>query len=345
MRSDLPARVSIAFVALAACHGGVHDLGGAPDPILTIHVRLGAPLPSGLIHPRGGILWAGVPVYVPYCQESGPNPAQPSHTVSAVAKKACRDPFEVVPGIDGPSVALDPLATSFDIPILHLPPAAAMVGRLPSRVAYGSIIVYDDRNGDGALTFSRCGNFGDRGDTAVSTTTTATIGATVFEPIYASSFSTLTNEETRLAYVEGDFDKSSFFYPNPSCEVLPPRGFSMWIVGALLDSNATCMLAPIDREVVVEPMTADSLVDLACPEATRDAFPREPPARAPMTNPMLLWECTPEGGLATANDVCACPNLRLYTLKGCSADDACPIPEWNVPPPPYWPCSTSGSGS
>jgi hypothetical protein len=67
------------------CHGAVHDLGSAPEPIVTIRGRLIGDLPAAQ-HLRAGMVWAGVPPYVPYCHDHGVTPLDPSRVPSRVAR-------------------------------------------------------------------------------------------------------------------------------------------------------------------------------------------------------------------------------------------------------------------
>ena len=61
--------------ALCACNGGVHDLADEPVVFGTLHVRLDAELAALVATSTGsfrvGVLWAGSPVFIPYCSLSG----------------------------------------------------------------------------------------------------------------------------------------------------------------------------------------------------------------------------------------------------------------------------------
>lgn len=329
--------LALASSVLAACEGAPHVLGTEETPLFVVRGRI-----SGTVPPspnlRVGIVWAGVPVYVPYCHDRGPTPLDPRRSLSLVAQNGCRDPLDVVPALAGPSLPLDPGVGTFELPIAHLPDASVMVGRLPSRVAYGTVVIYDDLDGNGTLDFAGpCGADAGGRDSTGSTLSEVTQET---EPIYAASFSTLRREQTRIAYVEGPFDGDSYYYPHPRCTVLPPAGFSLWVVGDLRAADDTCRLAAPEDDVVLEGVDTYLLDHLSCPQGSRDAFPRPPPRRLPSDR--FHWECTPEGGMAVSSPYCACPNLRVYQLRGCYADAACETPDWDVPAPPEWPCIPTG---
>lgn len=325
-------RAFAALFVLAACTP-VQGVGTEPQALVTIHGRLSR-APSELAHPRAAILWAGVPVFVQYCHDYGPTPRDPDRQLTYVASKGCRDPFEVVPGQIGPTVAIDPGATTFEIGLEHLPDASVMVGTLEQRVAYGSLVLFDDTNDNERLNLTggcprrRRGEMMRPPDEQMPPPRDA---------LLAASFVKLTSEQTRIAYVEGDFDAESFFYPHPSCTELPPRGFSIWHVGDMLDPNAGCSVKPIDEEIVLQLDAQDSLLDLSCVASERDSFPRPPPDEG--TPEDVIFDCLPDGTLVTADPMCTCPNLRQYALRGCFDDAACTTPNWDVKAPEGWPCS------
>lgn len=332
-------RASACALALlgSACGERPAGLSAEVEPLAVLHVRLEGALLETPCHPRLGLLWAAVPTYIPYCHTRGPTPLDPAREPSTTAAHACRDPFRVTPALAGPSVAIDLRETSFELPIVHLPNASIMVGDAGARVAYAAVILYDDLDGDGELTFTRC-----RGNTRGGGPTTPSrpfdCGSTSrFERIHAASFERLDAESTRVTYVEGPFDAGSYFYPHPGCTALPPGGFSVWRTGALLSDTATCDVSPIDTEIVLTPRAPDALVDLTCPQRRRDAFPR-PPTQLPDAEE-LSFECDGEGGIATTDLDCPCPNLRTYTLRGCYEELECSDPDWDVPAPEAWPCT------
>lgn len=324
-------RTSVALLALsgltAAC-GQVSELGTEPEALLHVRGRLSRPISAptdGFTSLRAGLVWAGVPVFVPFCFEYGENPLKPLQVPTDVAEVGCRNPFLVAPGGLGASVAIEPDALSFQIPITQLPSAEVMIGPLEQRVAYASIVVFDDVDQDGELDLSRgCGRFGDSGQGR--------------ETIYASSFADLRDRQTRLAYTEGPFDQDSFFYPHPQCRSLPGEGFSIWDVDGIFESESRCEIHDMDHEVELTPGVSADLRHLSCIQRDRQSFPRPPPRDE--LDEELIWECTKEGGLATTNPTCPCPEIRVYTLVGCYDEVECEKPDWDRrdTPPEWWPC-------
>jgi len=72
--------------------------------------------------------------------------------VQAVLSAGCPDSFRFVPDRDDADIAITPGASA-TITLVNLPTAEVMVGDLNARVAYASLVVYDDRNGNGTLDF------------------------------------------------------------------------------------------------------------------------------------------------------------------------------------------------
>lgn len=315
------------MLLLAGC-GGVAELGTEPEALLHVRGRLTRPLAvpaAGFTSLRAGLIWAGVPVFVPYCFEYGTNPLKPLQIPTEVAETGCRDPFLMAPGPVGPSVALEPGADSFEIPIVQLPSAEVLIGTREARAAYASIVIFDDVDQDGQLDLSRgCGRFGDNGRGR--------------ETIYASSFTDLNERQTRLSYVEGPFDQDSFFYPHPRCRSLPTEGFSIWEVDGIFESDPRCEVHSMDHQVELTPGLSAELRHLSCQQRDRESFPRPPPRDE--LDEELIYECTKEGALATTNPTCPCPEIRLYTLVGCYDDLVCEKPDWDrrATPPEWWPC-------
>ncbi len=315
------------FLVSLAC-GQVSELGSEPEPLFHLRAHLSqliTPPSEGFTNLRAGLMWAGVPVFVPYCFEYGTNPTKPLQLPTKVAKVGCRDPFDIVPGLGGPTVSIDPNTQTFQIPVTQLPSAEVLIGTLEQRMAFASIIVFDDINGDGELDLSRgCGQFGG--------------GGRPREPIYASSFTSLRKRQTRVSYVEGPFDLDSFYYPHPKCPQVPPEGFSIWEVDEAFAFEPDCTIHDIYHEVELTPVAPLELRPLTCVQRERESFPRAPRMQAPDEDD--VWECTKQGGLAVSNPGCQCPEVRVFTLSGCSDDLECEKPEWDVreTPPEWWPC-------
>ena len=65
----------------------------------------------------------------------------------------CRDPFGFVPDVVSVSVPIDVDAPA-TLTLTQLPAADVMVGDVTARVAYGSLVVFDDRDDTGTLELS-----------------------------------------------------------------------------------------------------------------------------------------------------------------------------------------------
>ncbi|MCC7381971.1 MAG: hypothetical protein IT384_09085 [Deltaproteobacteria bacterium] len=323
---------SAAALAGAIACGELQSVGTDPPVLAVIRGRVTDPRrldPEISKTMRVGVLWAGVPVSIPYCNAHGPTPLEPDRLVTDLSARSCRDPFEVVPAMMGPSVPFDGVTGAFEIVFETLPSAEVMVGTRSARVAYGSIIVFQDEDGDGVLQLRpSCRD--------------AQGGATTSGDFIASaSFDRLTETQLRLVYVEGPFDADSYFYPHPSCSELPPRGFSLWTVGSVLESRSQlCHIESLDQELTIALRDEGEYSRLLCRQSPREAFTEPPPDDAPLGR---TWECTKDGTLVVAES-CACPGLRTYRLSGCAGTLDCPTPEWDLrnEPPEWWPCEDDG---
>lgn len=301
---------------------------------------------TATVAPRGarlrvGVLWAGVPAFVPYCHLVGRTALDPERVVPPLAALACRDPFGVVPAAAGPSVpiTLESGRATFELPLRALPPASLMVGAPDGRVAYGAVIVFDDRDGDDAFSiWPRCRGFRGRGTGAPSDEAPA--DGEVQDQILASTFARLTEPQLRLTYVEGNPPAQSTWYPHPDCTRRPGPGFSLWSVGDYLGPRDTCAVEPPETPLalVVPPRGAD-FRDLSCPTRARETFPREPELDD-FTRGNLLIDCLPDGTIVTTSRSCVCPEVRAYPLAGCFDELDCAVPDWDFRTqiPEWWPC-------
>ena len=130
--------------------------------------------------------------------------------VEGVAQAGCRDNFGFVPLQVGADVPLEASGTTA-IPIISLPSAAEMVGDPAARVAYASLIIYQDGNGDGILDLAHPADQQQRGQSN-SNSNDATNSP---DTVYGASFISMTQPDQRVAYREGSFDPSLPIYSNP----------------------------------------------------------------------------------------------------------------------------------
>jgi hypothetical protein len=185
-----------------------------------------------------------------FCLENLFLPKDP--TAAAVAQAGCRDPFSFAP-VNGVGRAAGDSAVTADgsatLDLIELPPATVMVGEVTQRVAYGSVLLYDDRNGNGTLDFNTARGL-TQGTSAFNSGANAAAGPdpnlscpTYSRPqggsfnnptstcvpqdiVLGASFVRMTEADQRIAFREGGFDRSSLFYPRGGCED-PPTGFSV----------------------------------------------------------------------------------------------------------------------
>ncbi|HEY3353087.1 MAG TPA: hypothetical protein VGQ83_07575, partial [Polyangia bacterium] len=358
--------------AVASC-GDLVGFGGPATPLATVQVQVtGDPAPFAPSWTAGApprlrvaLVWGQQWLPEPLCLLP---PA--SDAAAAVIAAGCPDLLGFVPARVAADAAVAPDGTA-RLELMTLPGADVMVGDVTARVAYGSVYVYDDRNGNGTLDLDELHQGGGEHHTPALT---ADAGIELdADIIYGASFISMTLPDQRLAFREGAFNAVMAFYPRGGCPE-PPPGFSLLTAGgfSLADAiaaqlagqlpqedPATCGAAPLDAAVVTVPVQApEPIKQLACvPRNTSGtARYRDPPADqdAPdLAN--LTWACAPlprlpgdDGGVAsTATQLVVagppaapCRSLTHYTLRGCEDDPACPTAAWDLTatPPAWWPC-------
>lgn len=311
----------------AACGSGVHDASIASTPLVTLHGHVDTAALTRA-HPDvpliAALVWAGVPAVNPVCLQFDRPELQ----------GVCPDPFGVFTGELERGAPVAPDGT-FALELYHLPLARVSVGDEATRIAYGSLIILEDVNGDGQPSFIGRGmsREGDRrGDVAPLTTNADTM--------VAATFTTLRAAQTRVVFREGGFVKDSGFYPMPGCEA-PPRGFS--IVEAPPWSEAPtagggCAARDITSTVEVLPLPRAEADAFACRSVQRGSRVREPQEdEKPPRNSQNV--CLSHEILAEVVPG-VCRRLRVLALKGCNVDPLCKTPEWDQAntPPSWWPC-------
>jgi hypothetical protein len=316
-------------------------------------------------HLRVALVWGAQVLPEPFCVLPPESPA-----AAAVIQAGCPDIFRFVPNLSGPGVAVEP-GVPGTIDLINLPKAGVMVGDLTARIAYASLVVYDDRNGNGILDF-RHPQQGHQHEEDYDPGTPATRDIP-----YGASFISMTQPDQRVAYHEGG-DFSAAFYPRPGCGQAPPN-FSILSAGgfprpdlsqdaALLalslgqlpaEDPATCGVAKLDEAVVTVPLQLapdraqswpppDALKELACTVNNTDGTTRyrEPPANAPDLA-HLDWACVgfphlpgDTAGVASGQQlvVAGAPNdpcqyVNHYTLRGCDNDPNCSAGFWDYTTP------------
>ena len=136
----------LAPLLVAAC-GQLQGFGGDAPPLVSFDVVFQgdvAPLrPSGVTGEhalRVALVWGAQWLTEPFCVLPAESPE-----AAAAIDAGCRDPFGFVPAVVSVSVpiAVDVPAT---LTLSQLPAADVMVGDVTARVAYGSLVVFDDRD-------------------------------------------------------------------------------------------------------------------------------------------------------------------------------------------------------
>jgi len=367
----------LAPLLVAAC-GRLQGFDGEAPPLASFEVVFQgdlAPLrPSGVTNEhalRVALVWGAQWLTEPFCVLPAESPE-----VAAVIEAGCRDPFGFVPNVVsiGAPIAVGEPAT---LTLTQLPPADVMVGDVTARVAYASLVVFDDRNGSGTLelaqrTFRSFTNDGSDGLPEL-------LDFEAPDIIYGASFVTMTAPDRRVAFREGAFDALSAFYPRAGCEP-PPRGFSVLTAGgftaeaalaALLggglppEDPATCAVsAPAETTIAITARAPAEVQGVGCEERRDDSSVRyhQPPLNAPdFEGRVIACAHLPSfdagggaggdtGGGDPATDLIQlvvsgraserCKFLAHYTLRGCREDVNCASPDWDLTasPPAWWPC-------
>jgi hypothetical protein len=327
-------------VAVAVALAGCSDLHGLDpeqlSPLASVHVRvtgdLDAVRPPGSGQPRLRVMIFWGDSWLP---DASCLPPFENAQHAAVAALGCGDPLSfraLFSPAEGAAFGADGIAT---LDLYSLP--SMLFGDMYSQIAYGSLIVYDDSDGDGSM-------------------------APFTEFAYGASFTSMARPDTRLAFRHGGFDDRSAFYPRRGCAP-PAPGYSILSTGGFTleqaieaqargelpaQDPAQCRQDAIDHEVAVELRPPEDLADVRCPGF---GFGFSPPPPEPFPDePRFITACTsiPDRGtgrargrsqlLAADEFFRGCKFLSHYVLRGCYADPLCEVPEWEVAPPSWWPC-------
>jgi hypothetical protein len=364
----------LAPLVLGAC-GRLEGFGGPAPPLASFDVVFSgdlAPLrPAGVTGEhalRVGLVWGAQWLTEPFCVLPAESPE-----AAAVIDAGCRDPFGFVPAAVSVSVPIDVDAPA-TLTLVQLPAADVMVGDVTARIAFGSLVVFDDRDDTGTLELSRprrAPSGGGRGGPPQPG------GPDSLDIIYGASFVTMTAPDQRVAYREGAFDPASAFYPRAGC-VDPPRpGFSVAAAGGFsaeaalasvlsgglpLEDPSTCKVsAPAETTIAIAARAPADVQEVGCDERTDDSSVRyrEPPVSPPdlasrtvACTHLPAFDTGAGGGSggSPASDLIQlvvsgrasdrCKGLTHYTLRGCREDVNCALPEWDftASPPAWWPC-------
>ncbi len=169
------------------------------------------------------LVWGEQWLTEPFCL-----PTQHPDSAQMVVDRGCRDPFGFVPARVAADVPVT-VGVPATISLQDLPSADLLVGDITSRVAYASLVVYDDRGndggaGDGTLDLALPHRLPGAGPGPPQIDTPDS-----FDIVYGASFLTMTAPDQRIGYLEGFFTPSGF-YPRSGCDH-PPAGFSVLSAG------------------------------------------------------------------------------------------------------------------
>jgi hypothetical protein len=359
-----------AWLALVGC-SHLDSFGGDIPPLVAFTVEATgdvAPLrPPGVTSEVGlhiAFVWGDQWLTEPFCIL--PPDTDPRFTDQAAAAIAagCRDPFGFVPVVVAADTSIA-LGEPAEIDLFSLPSADLMVGDVTARVAYGSFVVYDDRDGDGTLDLARPhrtptggpdGGMGGGGGNDLADSN---------DVVYGASFVTMTAPDQRVAYREGDFIETAF-YPRSGCAA-PSPAFSIASAGGFsaadgLASALAGTLPPEDPASCDDSAPADTTVsfgvqagaaETSCVERTSDSSvryrqpPDDPPDPTDRTMACAHLPSFDAGDqtslvqlVVTGRTTDRCKGLTHYTLRGCDETVDCAVPDWDytASPPPWWPC-------
>lgn len=348
---------ALLLAALLGCDQGADGLGSVGKPLVQVPVVVTgdiAPLlAEGVkqddLRLRVALIWAAVPELDDFCIEYGSGLKLPDHaSITAVVEAGCRDIFGFVPlqVAEGAYVREDGRAT---LDLKHLPSAEVLVGPPEGRVAYASVVVYDDRDDDETLELRQARRHfkpgednlfgpgkgppeGGRGPGAFDE-------SDEFLPVdhvYGGSFVSMVKPNVRLAFREGDAASAKYFYPMLGCAP-PAVGFSTISVTGTW-AKATCAASiTSETEVSVALSVTPAVAELACTNP-QTRF-RDTEREADLSQP---WHCVSSNQLVVANPPGLCKGLTIFLLSGCGASASCKEPNWDdrADPPDWWPCGT-----
>lgn len=355
-------RWALLVTTLAGC-GDLVGFGGDVPPLVTIHIEAtgdfeAVRVPNATNEDlRVSLVWGTqwLPEALCFLPPESPE-------VAATVAAGCRNPLSFTPDRVTSGAALSPNVPT-ELSLYELPSAEVMFGDVTARVAYGSLVVYDDRDHTGTLELARARRLPTRGFDPEQDAPTNDV-------VYGASFIAMTEADTRLAYREGAFIETGYYprhgcgAPLPAFSTLTAGGFSLLdAVIATMNNTlpsqdpATCAESKPEQSTVAIPLRQTAQVrEAGCEQRRKDSSVRyrEPPADPPdLTGHAYACAKIPTlGGDSTKTDgiiqlVVAtrpeetCQGITHYTLVGCDRGDlGCDTPEWDyrATPPAWWPC-------
>lgn len=329
--------VAVSAAACGGCGRGAHDLAFTSGALVVIkgHVDLGTirrpnPDPAPQAPLIGALVWAKPAAVDPVCLEFASD-----RSIAPL----CPDPYGV---FNGEVEAFAPVDANgdFDLPLTHLPMVSVSVGDATTRIAYGSLMVVEDVDGDGQPTLLAAPDPNQLDAPAPEAAPAA------IDRIVAATFYDLNAPQVRVAFREGGFipgcpndaavhSGCSYFYPLVGCE--PPSGFSIVTAPAYSDPSGACSTASPDARIDVPPLSPPDAQEFLCRAVQIGTGLRQARDRGPRGVHTLVC-LTPDLMAAVYPGFCSW--LRSYALKGCAQDPLCATPEWDftMSPPSWWTC-------
>lgn len=353
------------LVLIAGC-GDLVGFGGPVPPLATIHVAATGDFESVRVPGATGedlqiaLVWGTQWLQEPLCFLPPESPE-----VATVVAAGCRDPLAFTPVRVAAGVAIAPNEPT-DLTLFELPSAEVMFGGVTARVAFGSLVVFDDRDHSGTLELARARRLpvGGFDEEAGEHTTSNDI-------IYGASFVAMDEPDQRLAFREGAFVETGFYPrhgcapPLPAFSILGAGGFSLadalaaTLAGTLpSEMPETCTAVTPDAVTVAIPLRPSGEVrEVGCEQRRLDSSVRyrQPPSDSlDFTEHAFACAGIPQLGDEAPSDLVqlvvassptdTCRGLTHYTLIGCDEGKlVCDAPEWDfrANPPAWWPCPVS----
>ena len=344
--------------ALSGC-GNLQGLGGPSTPLVTFNFVVNGDVTAS--HLQVALVWGEQWLTEPFCL-----PTQHPDAAQMVVDQGCRDPFGFVPARVAADVPVT-VGVPATISLQDLPSSDLLVGDITSRVAYASLVVYDDRGdgggaGDGTLDLALPHRLPGAGPGPPQDDTPDTS-----DIVYGASFLTMVQPDQRIGYLEGTFTPSGF-YPRNGCDP-PPDGFSVLsaggfsaadaltsVISGTLPPEATCGSSSHspDQMITIPIQGPAAAAEAGCMERTDDSSTRyrQPPFdtapdftnRMQVCAPLPSFDAGDQPNLTqlviTGRTTDRCMGLTHYTLRGCRNNVACAVPQWDYTanPPSWWPC-------
>lgn len=368
LAAGLAACAGVSATVLAGC-GRAQGFGGVAPPLVTFHFDVTGDL-TPLLPPgqpqahalQVALVWGAQWQTEPFCFLPA-DPRDDATAVTAVIAAGCRDPFAFVPVLVAGNTPVT-VDTPASLSLFQLPSADVMVTSGSGRVAYGTFVVYDDRDDSGTLELAtprRTRSGFDEGPPQIEVADSPDV-------VYGASFVTMTAADQRVSYLEGSFTASGF-YPRNGCAG-PMGGFRIVGAGGFSAADAiaaavagqvplvpedpqACTQGPSDTEVPIAVQDHRLVQEVSCVQRANDSSVRyrEPPSDAPDFNGrttacahLPFFDAKNQSSLiqlvVSGRPTDRCMGLTHYTLRGCRENVACPVPDWDftATPPAWWPC-------